>query len=401
MSRTSNRAIAKTGPLRALGTMSGTSLDGVDAAIVVTDGVSIHGFGASCYHAYEPVERAQLASALGQWHGPQVDAAGEIVTRAHADLLTRFLAEQVDADQAEADQAEAEAGVDPSHSAPVDVIGFHGQTLAHAPRQQGTLQVGDGAALAQTLGVPVVWDFRSDDVRLGGEGAPLAPFFHFACAKYLKRDKPLCFLNLGGVGNITYVDPRFDAPEEPGALLAFDTGPANAPINDLVQARCGQPMDEGGRIALGGEVETGALELFLAEPYFARMPPKSLDRNDFSEMIDLVSELSDRDATATLTGMCAAAVAQGMEHCPEAPEVVLVTGGGRHNPVLMEMLRVSLDCPVAPIESVGLDGDMLEAQAFAHLAVRVARGLPTSCPGTTGVRACVGGGVVSVPGTSD
>ncbi len=379
-------AIPKTGVLRAVGTMSGTSLDGVDVAIVETDGVVIHGFGASAYRAYEPVERAQLAAALGQWQGAQVEAAGEIVTRAHAALLAQVLAEDAEAD---ADQRA------------VDVIGFHGQTLAHAPRTQGTLQVGDGAALAAELDTPVVWNFRSDDVRLGGEGAPLAPFFHFACAKYLKRDKPLCFLNLGGVGNLTYVDPRFEAAEDSGALLAFDTGPANAPINDLVQARCGQMMDEGGAIARGGVVETGALELFLAEPYFARMPPKSLDRNDFAEMIDLVSELTDSDATATLTGMCAAAVAQGMEHCPEPPDVVLVTGGGRHNPVLMEMLRVSLDCPVAPIESVGLDGDMLEAQAFAHLAVRVARGLPTSSPGTTGVRACVGGGVVSVPERED
>jgi anhydro-N-acetylmuramic acid kinase len=233
---------------------------------------------------------------------------------------------------------------------------------------------------------------------MGGEGAPLAQFFHFACAKYIKATGPICFLNLGGVGNITYVDPRFDKPEDPGALLAFDTGPANAPINDLLQARLGLAFDKDGGVASSGEVETGALELFLAEPYFFRMPPKSLDRNDFAEMIDLVKELSDADATATLTAMCAASVAQGMEHCPEPPSVVLVTGGGRHNPVLMQMLAVSLDCPVKPVEEVGLDGDMLEAQAFGFLAVRVSRGLPTSCPGTTGVRACVGGGVISVPG---
>ena len=144
-------------------------------------------------------------------------------------------------------------------------------------------------------------------------------------------------------------------------------------------------------------METGALELFLAEPFFSRLPPKSLDRNDFAEMVTLVRELSDADAAATLTAMCAAGVAQAMEHCPRPPSRVLVTGGGRHNPVLMQMLAVSLDCPVAPVEDVGLDGDMLEAQAFAYLAVRVARGLPTSCPGTTGVRAAVGGGVVSVP----
>ena len=282
----------------------------------------------------------------------------------------------------------------------IDLVGFHGQTVAHAPRLQGTLQLGDGAALAARLGCPVVWDFRTADVELGGEGAPLAPFFHFACAKWMKETAPVAFLNLGGVGNITWVDPSRDVPEEDGALLAFDTGPANAPVNDLVQARLNVPFDEGGRIAASGTVETGALELFLAEPYFARMPPKSLDRNDFAEMIGLVRELSDADAAATLTAMCAAGVAEAMQHCPAPPAEVLVTGGGRHNPVLMEMLSVGLDCPVRPVEDVGLDGDMLEAQAFAYLAVRVARGMATSCPGTTGVSAAVGGGTVSLPSVS-
>lgn len=363
------RAISKTGTIRALGAMSGTSLDGVDTAVVETDGQRIVGFGPSDYRAYSQQERSVLRSALGQWHGPDVDAAAELVTIAHAEALSEF--------------------------EEVDLIGFHGQTLAHEPRGRGTLQVGDGKWLAQALGVPVVWDFRSDDVAMGGEGAPLAPFFHFACAKWIGATEPLCFLNLGGVGNLTYVDPSFEGPEAPGALLAFDTGPANAPVDDLMQARLGLPMDRDGALARGGTVEMGALELFLAEPFFSRMPPKSLDRNDFAEMIGLVKELSDADAVATLTGMCAVGVVQGMEHCPKPPSRVLVTGGGRRNPVLMEMLRVSLDCPVEPVEAVGLDGDMLEAQAFAYLAVRVARGLPTSCPGTTGVQALVGGGVVS------
>ncbi|MCW8843066.1 MAG: anhydro-N-acetylmuramic acid kinase, partial [Rhodobacteraceae bacterium] len=279
-----------------------------------------------------------------------------------------------------------------------EIVGFHGQTLAHEPRGRGTLQVGDGQGLAEALGVPVVWDFRSADVQMGGEGAPLAPFFHFACARWIGAEAPLCFLNLGGVANITWVDPTKSQAEDEGALLAFDTGPANAPLNDLLRARRGLDFDEDGRIARQGEVETGALELFLAEPYFARMPPKSLDRNDFSQMVGLVGELSDADAAATLTAMCAAGVAAGMAHCPVPPERVLVTGGGRHNPVLMEMLGVSLDCPVLAVEEVGLDGDMLEAQAFAYLAVRVARGMATSCPGTTGVRARVGGGTLSQPG---
>ena len=369
------KAIAKTGVLRAMGAMSGTSLDGVDLAVVETDGVQIQGFGPSAYTAYESSERVVLRAGLGQWHGEAVEAAARVVEEAHLRAFRQA----------------------PELCAGLDLAGVHGQTLAHAPRLQGTLQVGDGARLAGALGVPVVWDFRSDDVSMGGEGAPLAPFFHFACAKYIGATAPLCFLNLGGVGNITYVDPRFDAPEDPGALLAFDTGPANAPVNDLMMERLGEEMDADGAVARSGTVETGALELFLAEPYFARMPPKSLDRNDFAEMITLVKELSDSDAAATLTAMCAAGVAQGMEHCPMPPAQVLVTGGGRKNPVLMEMLKVSLDCPVLPVEEAGLDGDMLEAQAFAYLAVRVARGLSTSCPGTTGVSACVGGGIVSIP----
>ena len=363
------------GPMRALGAMSGTSLDGVDAAIVKTDGEQIFGFGESRYRAYSKAERRVLHAGLGQWQGDEVRTASAVVDAAHVQALAGFQA--------------------------VELIGFHGQTLAHEPRGRGTLQVGDGAVLADVLQTPVVWDFRSDDVAMGGEGAPLAPFFHFACARWIKATQPLCFLNLGGVGNLTYVDPSFDAPDETGALLAFDTGPANAPVNDLMQERLGFDMDRDGALAARGQVETGALELFLAEPFFAKMPPKSLDRNDFSEMIALIGELSDADAAATLTAMCAASVAQGVEHCPTPPNRILVTGGGRHNPVLMQMLQVSLDCPVLPVETVGLDGDMLEAQAFAYLAVRVMRGLATSCPGTTGVSASVGGGRVSAPVNAD
>lgn len=365
------RAIAKTGVVTALGAMSGTSLDGVDAAVLQTDGHDIVGFGTTAYRPYADVERKIISAGFGQWSGAEVQAAAEVVEAAHISVLSDFQ--------------------------DIDLIGFHGQTLAHAPRAQGTLQVGDGSALADALGVPLVWDFRSADVELGGEGAPLAPFYHHACARYVGIDTPVAFLNLGGVGNLTWVDPSCAQPEDDGALLAFDTGPANAPLNDLMQARLGKPYDKGGKLAAKGQVEQGALELFLAEPYFARIPPKSLDRNDFAEMVALVGELSDADAAATLTAMCAAGVAEAMQHCPRPPTRVLVTGGGRLNPVLMQMLAVSLDCPVMPIEDVGLDGDMLEAQAFAYLAVRVARGLPTSCPGTTGVRAAVGGGTVSVP----
>jgi len=360
----------KRAPIWALGAMSGTSLDGVDAALLCSDGQSIMAFGASAYRPYSQAERATLRAVLGHWPGdPGVEAAAEVVETAHAELLSQL--------------------------AGAELIGFHGQTLAHEPGGRGTHQAGSGAVLAEVLGLPVVWDFRTSDVRLGGQGAPLAPFFHFACARWIGARKPLAFLNLGGVGNLTWVDPARAAPEVPGACLAFDTGPANAPINDLMQERLGRAQDEGGALAATGTPDAQVLAAFLAHPYFYRMPPKSLDRNDFAGLLAAVARLPDGDAAATLTAAAAQAVARGAEHFPAPASQVLVSGGGRHNATLMAMLTAALPCPVRPVEAVGLDGDMLEAQAFAYLAVRVARGLPTSCPGTTGVAAAVGGGQIS------
>ena len=361
-------------PVWALGTMSGTSLDGVDAALVLTDGHVIHEFGATAYRPYSEAERAVLRAALGRWPGAAgVSEAAEVVETAHAELLSRF------------DGA--------------DLVGFHGQTLAHDPRGRGTHQAGNGAVLAAVLDLPVVRDFRTSDVTLGGQGAPLAPFYHFACARWMGATEPLAFLNLGGVGNLTWVDPVLPGPEVPGALLAFDTGPANAPVNDLMQARLGLVQDEGGALAGAGVVEEGVIEAFLAHPYFYKMPPKSLDRNDFSGLLEAVAGLQDADAAATLTAAAAAAVARGAEHFPRPPSQILVAGGGRHNATLMAMLADRLACPVRPVEAAGLDGDMLEAQAFAFLAVRVQRGMATSCPTTTGVAAAVGGGRISRPGS--
>jgi anhydro-N-acetylmuramic acid kinase len=360
--------------IRVLGTMSGTSLDGVDAAIVDTDGVSIQGFGESAYRPYTVAERDTIRAAFGKWPGEAgVQAAAEVVETAHCELMSGF--------------------------ADVELAGFHGQTLAHDPGGRGTHQCGDGAVLAEVLEVPVIWDFRSTDVRLGGQGAPLAPFFHFACAKWIGADEPLVFLNLGGVGNLTWVDPSFARPEEAGACLAFDTGPANAPINDLLLARLGRAQDEGGALAASGCVDEGIVAAFLASPYFSRMPPKSLDRNEFMALAKAVAPLSDADAAATLTAAAAAAVGRGAEHFPKAPSGVLVCGGGRHNATLMAAIQGHFACPVLPVEAVDLDGDMLEAQAFAYLAARVLNGLPTSGPSTTGVSAAVGGGQVSRPGT--
>lgn len=362
----------KAGPVWALGCMSGTSLDGVDAALLQTDGHRIIDFGESRYRAYTEQERAVIAHALGLWPGyEEVNEAAEVVETAHATLLSEF--------------------------EDADVIGFHGQTLAHDPRGQGTHQAGSGDVLAEVLQRPVVWDFRSTDVEMGGEGAPLAPFYHFACAKFMEAEGPVVFLNLGGVGNLTWVDPQYDAPEEEGALLAFDTGPANAPLNDLMFQRRGESYDHNGELAADGDVDEDLVSDFLEAEYFYRMPPKSLDRNDFPDVLERVGYLDDADAAATLTAICAASVARAMEHLPGTPTGVLVTGGGRKNPTLMAMLAVLLDVPVAPVEDAGFDGDMLEAQAFAYLAVRVMRGLPTSCPATTGVSVAIGGGQISRP----
>ncbi|WP_292311312.1 anhydro-N-acetylmuramic acid kinase, partial [Marivivens sp.] len=214
---------------------------------------------------------------------------------------------------------------------------------------------------------------------------------------FIGATAPIAFLNLGGVGNITWVDPSKAKPEDAGALIAFDTGPANAPINDLMEKRLGVDRDENGDLAAKGNVDEDILNRFLDHRYFYKIPPKSLDRDDFAALSTEVETLSDADAVATLTACAAMAVVKSMEHCPSVPEKLLVTGGGRHNATLMAMLAAGLDCEVAPVEDAGLDGDMLEAQAFAFLAVRVARGLPTSCPSTTGVGAAVGGGTVSHP----
>ena len=360
------------GPIWVAGAMSGTSLDGVDAALLRTDGQDILDFGDSRYRPYSEAERALLRAALGCWPGQVgVAAAAEVVETAHAAVLSRLKG--------------------------AELIGFHGQTLAHDPHGRGTHQAGDGQVLADVLGLPVVWDFRSADVDLGGEGAPLAPFFHFACARWIKATAPVVFLNLGGVGNLTWVDPAAEGPEAEGALLAFDTGPGNAPLDDLMQARRGKPRDEGGEMAAAGTPDAAIVAAALDRVFMARMPPKSLDRNEFSDLADLVIPLGTEDAAATLTAISAEAVARGLEHCPIPPAQVLVTGGGRHNRAMMAALAARIACPVLPVEEVGLDGDMLEAQAFAFLAVRVTRKMATSGPTTTGVRAYVGGGTLSHP----
>jgi len=359
--------------IRVVGMMSGTSMDGIDLAEVVTNGITIREFGATAYVPYTNHERQILRLAMGQWDGLHVRAATKLVTRSHARAFAKL-----------------EVGS-------VNLIGFHGQTLAHDPGNRRTLQVGDGVQLARETGHPVVWDFRSADVALGGQGAPLAPFFHFACAKFIGVSEPIAFLNLGGVGNITYVDPLKSDITDQGAVLAFDTGPANAPLNDFMMDRFGQAYDANGALAATGTPDMDVVRAFLRASYFRKIPPKSLDRNSFPQILKLVAHMDDADGAATVCAIIAATVARGMEHVPGSVSQVLVCGGGRHNPVIMSMLRAGLGVPVLTVEHHGLNGDMLEAQAFAYLAARVLNKRPTSGPSTTGAPVFIGGGELAWP----
>ncbi len=353
-----------------LGTMSGTSLDGVDAAVIRTDGERIVDFGPTAYRAYTAAEQAILRDHLGRWPDDDIQAAAAVVHAAHIDVMQGFEG--------------------------IDLAGFHGQTLAHDPEARCTHQCGDGQLLADVLGYPVAWDFRSEDIRQGGQGAPLAPFYHFALAKWLQVDAPVAFLNLGGVGNITWVNPTYDRPEMPGALVAFDTGPANAPLNDAMMQRRGQPFDADGALAAQGQADESIITTLLQHSYFTRPPPKSLDRDAFHELSKAVVDLDDADAIATLTKAIVETVHVALSLCPSLPTQIFVAGGGRKNATVMRGLGL-LPCQVGPVEDVGLDGDMLEAQAFAYLTLRAARGLPISAPGTTGAAVPVRGGRLSRP----
>lgn len=359
--------------------MSGTSADGIDAAVLETDGRMVVRPGPFITVPYEPPMRARLLAALG----PESDPASAAVQALAADLTALH-------GRAVADLLH-EAGLTPRQ---VALIGFHGHTLWHDPGQGRTCQIGDGAALARATGITVVNDFRAADMAAGGQGAPLAPLYHAARAATLAR--PLAVLNLGGVGNVTWIGS--DGDDEWPVLLAFDTGPGNALLDDWMAGRTGAARDDDGRAAARGRADAALLAQLMARPWFDRPPPKSLDRQDFAGALAAITAagLATDDGAATLTALTAAAVAAGTRWFPTAARRWLVSGGGRHNPVLMAALARRLGCPaaaVAPVEAVGWRGDALEAEAFAWLAVRSADGLPLSLPTTTGVARPTTGGV--------
>lgn len=358
-----------------LGMMSGTSMDGVDAAVLQTDGQSIGNFGPRAFRPYSETERAVLRKALAAARGLDdraarpgaVGEAEQIVTAAHAELAARVLKEN--------------PGVK------LDLIGFHGQTVFHAPERGLTVQIGDGRELARRTGVPVVYDLRAADVAAGGQGAPLVPVYHRALFVRTRLSGSAAIVNVGGVANVTRIGAD-------GSLLAGDTGPGNALIDDLVRAHTGQAMDKDGAIAARGNVDRAALDQLLANPWFEKPLPKSLDRNAFSS--ESLRRLPLEDALATLTAFTSRTIVKGVVMAGGADRIV-VAGGGARNRVLMQFLDSDAGLPVTSAASLGWSPDFIEAEAFAFLAARSLRGLPLTFPGTTGVPAPTGGGVLARP----
>jgi anhydro-N-acetylmuramic acid kinase len=362
-------------PLRALGLMSGTSADGIDIAVIETDGETVSAFGPTGGGCY----RDTVRDAVRALYGRAPDRADPAVAALEADIAD--------------DHADAVRDlIDPPDLVPIDVIGFHGQTVWHDPAAGVTVQLGDAPRLAGDLGCPVICDFRAADVAAGGQGAPFAPLYHRALAHDL--EKPLAVLNLGGVGNVTVLSGDAEdggqGDDGAGAVSAFDTGPANALLDDWVRRHGRGDFDADGALAAAGRVDEAALARLLDHPYFDAPPPKSLDRQAFSP--DAVEGLSVEDGAATLAAFTVAAVVRARDCMAAAPLRWLVTGGGRRNGVLMRGLAEALGAPVEPVESVGWNGDALEAQAFAFLAVRSLYGLPLSLPSTTGVARPMTGG---------
>ncbi len=367
--------------LTAIGLMSGTSMDGVDVAMIRSDGRRIVERGAFMGMTFDPAFRQRLADALDQAKAINLrtDRPGDLARV--EDELTQW---HVNAVQAFAARFEIDLKQ-------VDVIGFHGQTVLHRPHMGVTVQLGNGALLARKLNVPVVYDMRAGDMEAGGEGAPLAPAYHGALSAALQTGKsagePIAFVNIGGISNITCVDPD-------GTLTAFDTGPGNSLIDQWVEAKAGIPFDQGGAIASEGRILRPLVDSYLAEPFFVDPNRRSLDRNDFLPPASNSASLDD--GARSLARLTAEAIVKSAEILPKLPRQWIICGGGRNNRVIMDDLAELVGAGggvVLSAEEVQLDGDAMEAEAWAYLAIRSLSGLPLSWPGTTGCKTPVTGGV--------
>jgi anhydro-N-acetylmuramic acid kinase len=347
-------------PVKAIGVISGTSMDGIDVSIVETDGDTVVNPGPGRTFSYPDDLRRRLQELIAEPTRAQSEPLAELdqaVTQAHIEAIRRFM---------------AEAGI---LAKDVSLIGFHGQTVYHRPEIRFTRQLGVGARVAREIGIDTVDRFRHADVASGGEGAPFVPLYHRALASDLAQ--PVMILNLGGVGNVTYIDRD--------AVIAFDTGPASALLDDFILRRRGLAYDENGQLAASGVADASLVTEFMSNPFFERPAPKSLDRQDFHARAKGVEALSDENGAATLAAFTIESVIAALRHVPREPQRWLVTGGGRRNAHFMGQLRERLGVSVDPVEAVGWNGDFLEAQAFGYLAVRSTKGLPLSLPTTTGV----------------
>lgn len=355
---------------RVIGLMSGTSLDGVDVAFIETDGLAhVRPLGFS-YFSYDDGLRARVRKCFGATtKTPEITQVEQEVTIAHIHAVKQFMV------------------VHHLTSDDIDMIGFHGQTITHDPDNRFTWQLGSGDLLARETGIDVVYDFRTADVAAGGQGAPLIPIYHWALAYSSRFRLPVAILNIGGVSNVTWLG------QDEGDILAFDCGPGNALIDDAVLKATGARFDTDGTIALSGKADQDVLSRWLSHPFFAKGPPKSLDRGAWD--IKTISNYPLSDMVATLTDFTVAAIAQGAIYFPEPATTWYVTGGGRLNAAIMQGLRDRLKCDVYPVEKAGWNGDALEAEGFAYMAVRSVLGLPLSYPTTTGVRKPISGGRIS------
>lgn len=353
-------------------------MDGVDIALIETDGERIENILAAGGRPYDPYERRFLRTAMeaavnlrDRADRPGILRDAEtMLTDIHAETVEEFLIQQ---------------GV--AHE-DIDVVGFHGQTLLHRPEAGLTVQLGDGKLLADRLGIEVVYDFRANDVAMGGQGAPLVPIYHRALAQYSQIDRPAVIVNIGGVANVTWIG-------EDDSFVAFDTGPGNALIDDWMLQETGSSMDTDGRLAAQGKVDNQRLQALLNHPFILQKPPKSLDRNAFS--LETVAGLSAADGAATLTAFTAATLVCAMAHFPKPPKIFVLAGGGAYNTALRGALKRLLPGQVILADELGWSADTVEAQAFAYLAVRSWRGLPITFPTTTGVSEPTKGGVHVYP----
>ena len=369
--------------MKAIGLMSGTSMDGIDVAMVTSDGENIVERGPAMEIEYEPATRQAIEQGLvdaQQISNDRTSRPGKLnnlealITGLHVDAVSTFLS------------------VNDIMPNEVSAIGFHGQTVLHRPHDKLTAQLGDGALLAKKTNIPVVFDMRAADMEAGGQGAPLVPVYHQALSQSLQsdlhREWPIAFVNIGGISNITYVPKR-------GDLIAFDTGPGNALIDQWVQSVAGIPFDQGGKIASEGAVDQRILNRYLAASYFSKKLPKSLDRNDF--IPPTANEMELADGARTLAYLTAKSIFMACDHLPNRPRLWIICGGGRRNAMIMNDLAdlaKAQGCSVIDAENAGLDGGAMEAEAFAYLAIRSILKLPLTFPGTTGCEKPTLGGVL-------